>query len=63
MEKSYIEYLKSIRDGKINDLVHKYESGVMDFETLTGLINPVLFEGVVTYYTFTKDKKIDGLFD
>ena len=63
MEKSYISYLKSINDVKINDYLQKYEDGLMDFETLCGIVNPVLFEGVITYHTFVKSKRIDDLFD
>jgi len=61
MEKSYISYLKSIGNPKIDQLVSKYESGSIDFTILSGSINPVLFEGVISYYVFTKDKKMDDL--
>lgn len=61
MEKSYISYLKSIGNPKIDQLVGKYESGTIDFTMLSGSINPVLFEGVISYYVFVKDKRMDDL--
>lgn len=61
MEKTYISYLKSIGNPKINQLVARYESGDIDFTILSGSINPVLFEGVISYYVFVKDSKMDDL--